>query len=164
MGTESLVGFVVDCSNPRAGSPGMLVSFIVGDAAAKYGAATKEQRREVVLRDLAAVYGAKVCGAGAAAVPPGWCARCERWRAVAVCRSGAVALPGWPGCLNLAGANNPPPLLPLRPQAESEAIGYDEGHWPADPWAGGSVFMLTPGTWTNVRARREAAAAAALHG
>lgn len=68
MGTESLIGFIVDCTNPRPGSPGMLVSFIVGDAAAKYGAATKEERRAVVLRDLAAVYGPEVREGG----PSGW--------------------------------------------------------------------------------------------
>ncbi len=93
MGLEALHGLIVDCTNPRPGSPGMLVSFIVNDAAARLGAAPESERKAAALRDLAAVFG---------------------------------------------------------PEAESDALGYSEGHWPADPWAGGSVFFLTPGTWTNV--------------
>lgn len=130
MGTESLVGFVVDCTNPREGSPGMLVSFIVGDAAAKYGAATKEQRREVVLRDLAAVYGPKVCGAGAAAVPAGWCACGERWRAAAVCCSGAGGpTSSWPSRLGWRQQPTSPSPLPA-PRLRARPLGTTRGTGP----------------------------------
>ncbi|GBF90676.1 hypothetical protein Rsub_03248 [Raphidocelis subcapitata] len=92
MGLSALQTLVVDASNPRPGSPGVLASFIAGEAAVRWNDAGKDARRAAVLADLAKVYG---------------------------------------------------------PEATANVVSYDEGDWPGEQWAGGAVFYMPPGTWTQ---------------
>ena len=57
IGKLDAIELVADSTNPRPGSPGILATFLTGEAATKYGAAPLADRRAAVLADLAALLG-----------------------------------------------------------------------------------------------------------
>lgn len=57
IGNLEAVELVADSTNPRAGSPGVLATFLTGQAATRYGEAPLAQRRAAVLADLAVLLG-----------------------------------------------------------------------------------------------------------
>jgi monoamine oxidase len=57
IGKLDAIELVADSTNPRPGSPGVLATFLTGEAATKYGSVSLEERREAVLDDLVALLG-----------------------------------------------------------------------------------------------------------
>jgi monoamine oxidase len=57
IGKLDAVELVADSTNPRRGSPGVLATFLTGEAATKYGATSLAERRAAVLADLATLLG-----------------------------------------------------------------------------------------------------------
>lgn len=57
IGNLDAIELVADSTNPKPGSPGVLATFITGEAATKYGALQLNDRRNAVLSDLATLLG-----------------------------------------------------------------------------------------------------------
>lgn len=57
IGKLDAIELVADSTNPRPGSPGVLATFLTGEAATRYGAAPLAERRAAVLADLAMLLG-----------------------------------------------------------------------------------------------------------
>jgi monoamine oxidase len=59
IGKLDAVELVADSTNPKPGSPGVLATFLTGEAATKYGALPLSERRAAVLQDLATLLGSQ---------------------------------------------------------------------------------------------------------
>ena len=59
IGKLDAIELVADSTNPRPGSPGVLATFLTGEAATQYGEAPLAERRAAVLADLAMLFGAQ---------------------------------------------------------------------------------------------------------
>jgi monoamine oxidase len=57
IGKLEAVELVADSTNPEPGSPGVLATFLTGEAATKYGSLPLAERRAAVLQDLATLLG-----------------------------------------------------------------------------------------------------------
>lgn len=57
IGNLGAIELVADSTNPRPGSPGVLATFLTGEAATRYGAAPVAERQAAVLADLATLLG-----------------------------------------------------------------------------------------------------------
>ena len=57
IGNLDAIELVADSTNPRPGSPGILATFLTGEAATRYGAAPESERQNAVLADLATLLG-----------------------------------------------------------------------------------------------------------
>ncbi len=57
IGNLDAIELVADSTNPRPGSPGVLATFLTGEAATRYGAAPASERKAAVLADLATLLG-----------------------------------------------------------------------------------------------------------
>ena len=57
IGNLDAIELVADSTNPRPGSPGVLATFLTGEAATKYGAVPLAGRRDAVLADLVKLLG-----------------------------------------------------------------------------------------------------------
>ena len=57
IGKLDAIELVADSTNPRPGSPGVLATFLTGEAATQYGEAPLAERRAAVLADLAVLLG-----------------------------------------------------------------------------------------------------------
>jgi len=59
IGKLDAVELVADSTNPKPGSPGILATFLTGEAATKYGTLPLTDRRAAVLQDLATLLGSE---------------------------------------------------------------------------------------------------------
>ena len=57
IGKLDAIELVADSTNPRPGSPGVLATFLTGEAATRFGAVSPAERRAAVLADLATLLG-----------------------------------------------------------------------------------------------------------
>ena len=59
IGKLEAVELVADSTNPKPGSPGILATFLTGEAATRYGSLPLSERRAAVLQDLATLLGSE---------------------------------------------------------------------------------------------------------
>jgi monoamine oxidase len=72
IGKLDAIELVADSTNPRSGSPGVLATFLTGEAATKYGAAPLAERRAAVLADLVTLLGSEARDAALEYVEGNW--------------------------------------------------------------------------------------------